>query len=184
MCHQISPWRNVAEGLVGPLFVVASDPLSRHATDLAESFKDVAVEHLLSVSSVEAFDETVLHGATGLDEEPLDAVPPRPLLKLLADQFRAVVHAQSTRLATDLDELIQRTHDAFSGQVGISMRSASRAQSSMTLKVRKRRPDHSASLMKSADQISLGRAGITSGAFTRAGSRRLPRRFKFSFKAL
>jgi len=58
---------------VGPQLVVAGDPLRRHATNLAESFKHVAVEHLLSVRSVEAFDETVLHRPARLDEQPLSA---------------------------------------------------------------------------------------------------------------
>jgi hypothetical protein len=39
--------------------------------------------------------------------------------------------------------------------VSISIRTASRLKSSMTLKVRKRRPDHKLSAMKSADQVSL-----------------------------
>jgi hypothetical protein len=65
--------------------------------------------------------------------------------------------------------------------VSISMRSASRLKSSSTLNVRKRRPFHRASAMKSIDQIAFGLAGTCSGALMRDGSRRLPRRFKFSF---
>ena len=48
--------------------------------------------------------------------------------------------------------------------VSISMRNASRLKSWSTLNVRKRRPFHSASAMKSTDQTALGVAGATSEA--------------------
>ena len=75
------------------------------------------------------------------------------------------------------DPLRARTIRRAGRFVSISIRSTSRLKSSITLNVRNRRPDHNASAMKSADHTSLGRAGTTSGVFTRAGSRRLPRRF-------
>jgi hypothetical protein len=58
----------------------------------------------------------------------------------------------------------------------MSVRSASRLKSSITLNVRKRCPEHNASDMQSADRVSLGLNGTASGIFTRAGRRRLPLR--------
>lgn len=57
---------------------------------------------------------------------------------------------------------------------------SSRLNSSMTLKVLKRRPDHSASAMKSQPHPWLGWPAACSGCLMRAGSRFLPRLGKFS----
>lgn len=62
--------------------------------------------------------------------------------------------------------------------VSTSMRRPSRLNSSMTLKVLKRRPDYSASDMKSQLQPWLGCAAACSGLLMRAGSRFFPRRGK------
>jgi hypothetical protein len=39
LCHHVLPGRDTAEGFVGSLFVVAGDPIDRHATDRTEGFK-------------------------------------------------------------------------------------------------------------------------------------------------
>ena len=57
-----------------------------------------------------------------------------------------------------------------------SMPSTWRLKSSMTFRVRKRRPSVSASLVKSSDQQPLGPAGTCSGCLSRSGNRRFFRR--------
>src|SRR5256885_13260425 len=66
----------------------------------------------------------------------------------------------------------------------IAIVSASRLKSSTTLKVRKRGPSHSASLIKSADQHSFIVCVTCNGAGLRVGNRRLPLRRLFSFSAI
>ena len=64
--------------------------------------------------------------------------------------------------------------------VSTSMCSASRLKSSTTLKVLKRRPQASASLMKSTDQTVSGSRGTYSAARSRLGRRFLAARRRFS----
>lgn len=61
-----------------------------------------------------------------------------------------------------------------------SMASASRLKSSMTLNVRKRRPSHNASDMKSIDQLPLMCSPATNRSGCRLGTRFLPRRRRLS----
>ena len=49
---------------MGPLFVVADEPFGGHAPHFTQGFKHVAVEHLLAIGSIEAFDVAVLHRLT------------------------------------------------------------------------------------------------------------------------
>lgn len=68
--------------------------------------------------------------------------------------------------------------------VSISMYSASRVNSSMTLKMRKRRPYHGASAMKS--QLLpwfVGDQPASMGSLMRSGKRFLPRLGKFSLRS-
>ena len=77
------------------------------------------------------------------------------------------------RLAAARNALVQGAHDARCRHARVDLvLSTSRLQLSMTLKVQKRRPDHSASAMKSAEQISFARACIVNGLPTRSGNRR------------
>lgn len=101
--------------------VVASDPLRGHLANLAERFEHVAVQHLLSIRSIQAFNVAVLHRPPRLDEAALDAVTPSPLLELLADELGTVVDAQRCGSAAQLDELIERAHDAPRRQVRIDL---------------------------------------------------------------
>jgi hypothetical protein len=75
-------------------FVLAPLPVLGHPSNLAQAFEHVAVEHLLSIGSVEAFDEAVLHWAPRLDEQQLDAVLVSPLGQRLANEFCAVVEPE------------------------------------------------------------------------------------------
>ena len=79
-----------------PLLVAAIQPVGGYA-DFPERFKDAAVQDLLAVGMIEAFDITVLHGLSGLDEQPFDVVVPAPLFEHVTDQFGIVVHAQAAR---------------------------------------------------------------------------------------
>lgn len=78
---------------MGALFVVSDEPVSGHAADLVEGFEHVAVEHLVAVGAIEAFDVGVLVWLAGLDEEQPDAMLPGPALEVGADELRAVVHS-------------------------------------------------------------------------------------------
>jgi len=79
---------------MAPVFVVADEPFIGHATHFAQGFKHVAVEHLLSIGSIKAFDVAVLHGFTGLDNSQLNTVTTCPAGQGLADEIRAIVHTE------------------------------------------------------------------------------------------
>ena len=92
---------------MAPLLVVPALPFFGHATHLAECFEHVAVEHLLAIGSVEAFDKAVLHRSARLDVLQEHAILVSPSFQRLADELRTVVEPESGRLAADLDQLIQ-----------------------------------------------------------------------------
>lgn len=75
--------------------VVGREAVGDYAAHFAQGFKDVAVEYVLAVRTVEAFDQAALHRLARLDESPLDAMQTDPLLDLVADRFRTIVHAQT-----------------------------------------------------------------------------------------
>lgn len=50
------------------MLIINAEPFFRFRSDLVQSFKDVHVQHRFPVTSVEAFDKTVLRRLAGLDE--------------------------------------------------------------------------------------------------------------------
>lgn len=62
------------ERLMRPALIITSQPVGGHAAQLGQRFKDAAVEDLLAVSAVKAFDEVVLHRFSRLDEQELELV--------------------------------------------------------------------------------------------------------------
>lgn len=159
--------------------VVAVTPVFGHAPDLTQCGEYITVKHFGAERAIEAFDVGILGRLAGLDMHPLDAVLLRPLLQRGADELGAVVQPQAPWSTSQLDQLIRARITRSEGRLlWISIFSNSRLKSSLTLKVRNRRPDHSASAMKSADQVWLAVSGTSSGSRIRSGNRRLPRRGK------
>src|ERR1700759_1081989 len=106
---------------MGTHLVVTPAPVLTHASYLAQSFKHIAVEYLLAIGSVEAFDEAVLHRPSGLNEPALDAMTMSPFLQVLTDKFRPVVHAQLRRPAAQLDQFGQGPHNAPARQADVDL---------------------------------------------------------------
>ena len=79
---------------MGPLFVVADEPFGGHAPHFAQGFKHVAVEHLLAIGSIEAFDVAVLHRLTRLDKAQLNTVTMCPAGQSFAEELGAIVHTE------------------------------------------------------------------------------------------
>lgn len=50
------------------LLIVDAEPFFRFNSNLVQSFKDLHVQDLFPVTSIESFDKTVLHRFAGLDE--------------------------------------------------------------------------------------------------------------------
>lgn len=139
------------------LVVVVGNPslcLLAHFGEIAE---DVHVEHAAPEAAIESFDETVLHRPAWLDEVQRGAFAFRPLgQRQRYEKLRSVVQAQLGGVAAPGGDAFQRASDARGRQVEIDLdRQRFSAESSMTLKVRKRRPSHKASDMKSIDQLAL-----------------------------
>lgn len=168
-----------------PLVVVSMTPVLCHAPNLVERGEHESVQYFGAEGAVEAFDVGVLGRFAGLDVDQGDAMLLCPLPERSADELRAVVQAQSPWSTTQLDQFVQCRMTRAEGRlVSISIFIDSRLKSSLMLKVRKRRPDHKASDMKSADHVWFAACGISSGARMRSGNRRLPRRGRLSFSAV
>lgn len=137
---------------MGPLIVVAMQPVCRrHVPDFLQGVKDIAVQHFGAIRPVESLVIGVLCWLARLNVIEGNALGLGPLGQRMGNEFRAVVQARMDSGAprTSTSSFKARMTLAAGKLVSISMRSASRLNSSITLKVWYRRPDHSASDMKS-----------------------------------
>ena len=78
---------------MGPLAVVDSQPGVREGAQLRDRFKEVRVQHLGSIASIEALDVRVLVRLSWLDVVRGDAVFCAPVDEGLRGEFGAVVDA-------------------------------------------------------------------------------------------
>ena len=83
------------------MVVIAMQPVLGHRAHFLQRFKDITVEHLCSVNSVEAFDISVLRRLARLNVAQLYAFTLRPLFQGLGDEIRPVVQANGLRHSTD-----------------------------------------------------------------------------------
>lgn len=97
--------------------VAMNDPVGGHAAYLAE--RDVAVEHLLAVSTVEAFDQTVLHRSIRLDEATFDAMPTSHFASSSLINSGPLSMRNPAGFAKVLDELVERSDDASCRQTRV-----------------------------------------------------------------
>lgn len=79
---------------MGPLGVVATEPVMGDRPDLGEGAEDVGVEDLGAIGPVEAFDESVLRRLAGLNEIERDAVHLGPFLDGQGEKLGTVVHQE------------------------------------------------------------------------------------------
>lgn len=164
--------------------VVTVAPVFDHAPDLIERGEHEPVQYVGAERAIEALDIGVLGRLSGLDVDQIDAVALGPLLQCLADELRAIVQTQPPGCATHLDEFVQGANDAGRWQAAVDL-DLHRFPVEVVVDVEgaNRRPDHSASDMKAADQVWLAAGGTSSGSLIRSGRHRLPRRGKSSFSA-
>src|SRR5215470_6875632 len=138
-----------------------------------------AYYHLFAVRPVEAFDEGVLIGLAGLNVAEADPLRRTPLDEGFGNELGAIVDAHPSRAAIEPHELVQHPNTRALGmEVPISIASASRLPSSMTVRARKGRPAYRASTMKSRAHVSFRSSGAKSGCRRRTGTRRFVRRGK------
>lgn len=71
--------------------VVVDAPGLDDPPSLGECREDVLVEAFVAHPAIEALDDAVLHGLSGRDVVPLDALLGRPAQHGIAGQLRAVV---------------------------------------------------------------------------------------------
>jgi len=95
-----------------------------------------------------------------------------PLLQVVRNQFRPIIHANLTGTASPGDQHLQYPEMTRSAgkEVSTSFHKASRLKSSWMFKVRKAMPLAKLSLMKSNDQLWLALAGWTSSCGIRLGN--------------
>ena len=99
------------------------------------------VEDLFAKAAIEALDEGILIRLARLDVPDRDAVGRAQLHESLGCELGPVVDAHAGRAAVQPYEIVEDPNHARTRiDVPISIASASRLPSSITLKVRKRRP--------------------------------------------
>ena len=95
------------------MVVIAMQPVLGHQAHFLQRFKDIAVEQLHSVSSVETFDIRVLRRLARLNVVQLYLFTLCPLFQGLGDELRPVVHESGLRHPEDLGKLFQCPHHSF-----------------------------------------------------------------------
>ena len=89
--------------------VVVVHPLGGAGTNVIQGKEDVGVEEFAAQAAVEAFDEGILRGLSGLDEGEGDVILPAEELELVGDELRPVVQADHRRQTTSLFELLEHS---------------------------------------------------------------------------
>ena len=76
---------------MGPFGVVVVDPSRDQIAGMGEVAEQRLIQELVPHPTVEAFDETVLHGLAGRDLVPFDPLLGAPLQDCVRGQFGPVV---------------------------------------------------------------------------------------------
>ena len=105
--------RYIAQGFMGTLFVVVSQPGIGLRLNLIDRIEQTRIEHLGAKASVEAFDEGVLVGLAGLDEHQPDALILGPVYEGMRGHLWTVVQPDGLGLAVDFHEFL---HDPYQPQ--------------------------------------------------------------------
>lgn len=103
------------------MVVIAVQPVCSHVTDLLQGIKDIAVQYLSTVRSVESFHIGVLCWFSRLDVIEGNALALGLIGQRMGDEFWPVVQANRQRRATYLNQLVQGPYDPRSGQAGINL---------------------------------------------------------------
>jgi hypothetical protein len=82
---------------MGAFFVVNRDPVVCDLADLIQNLKQISIQDLMPIGSVEPLDKGVLAGFTGLDVTQLDAFVLTLLGRDCRPRFRAVIQAYGLR---------------------------------------------------------------------------------------
>ncbi len=106
---------------MGSLVVIALSLFLGHAPDLIECVEDIAIHYLRAISAIKPFDKSILRWFARLNELQYDVPTLRPLSQEPADEFRAVVHPQSFRLAVYLDQLIKCPSNPSGRLAGVNL---------------------------------------------------------------
>ncbi len=103
------------------IVVIAVQPVCNHVPDLLQGIKDIAVQYLSTVRSVESFHIGVLCWFSRLDVIEGNASGLGPIGQRVGDEFRPVVQAYRQRHTTYLNQLVQGPDDPRSGQAGVNL---------------------------------------------------------------
>ena len=77
--------------------------------NLANVIEQMSIQHFITISSVESFDEGILVWLSWLNVSDVYILGLRPIHKLLRSHFRSVIQANCLWLAVVVDQAFQRT---------------------------------------------------------------------------
>ncbi len=144
---------------------------------MAQAVEQVLVQQLVPHSSVEAFDEAVLHGLARRDIVPLDLPVLLPFQDGIRGQFGPVVADHHAGVAPHLGDPVQFAANPIpDNDVSTTAARHSRLKSSITFRIRKRRPQDRLSDTKSKLHRWFCPCGTTIGDLVRKARFLPPRR--------
>ena len=163
--------RAIPKSRVRPLLVAVSDPRCNPGSRIGEAAEQALVQELVSHAAVERLHEAVLHGFSRCNEVPGE---PRVLAlhqHRVRGELRAVVgHIEfrlgSSALAPRRAITCDSSHATRAPEIDVSAIEGrrSRLTSSITLRMRKRRPQASWPCTKSSDQKAFALASTRNRA--------------------
>ena len=104
----------VVQRAMWPMLVVVSAPSGDQDTSLLQARKPVVIQALIPEAPVEALNERVLRGFSGLDQLELNAMLTGPLIQCPAGKFRPLVGSNGLGVATEASRLIENTRHVMS----------------------------------------------------------------------
>ncbi len=112
---------SVCKRAVRPLAVVFLAPVVEGSPNVIQCAEPARVQAFVAKTSVEAFDVSVLHRSSWLDVDQVDPAFFCPAQHAPRCELRSVVGTHTLRLATLLDQLIQRSRHATAAKARISL---------------------------------------------------------------
>src|SRR5687768_2192826 len=93
-------------------FVVLLEPLLSLLSDFLQTLKHKHIEHRFAIATIEALDETILHGPAWFDELERHTMLLSPFRQRHRDQLWSIVQSQLEWIAAHRGNPLKRSHHA------------------------------------------------------------------------
>ena len=116
-------WRDATDGAVWAELVVFMTPVVDEEAGFVDGVEPMLIEAVITKGAVKGFNESILHGLTGLDVMKMNMSSLCPKVDSLAGELRSVVGGDGLWQTTSEGKLFQDINDGSATDGGIDMES-------------------------------------------------------------